>query len=175
MDRNQKLLSFLPTGALGIDRMAVGCYKTGALKALSSIFLWLTPIPWVMYGMDAGATILDDKYMFCEGSGMNPEVAKKVGKFFAYASGIVMAAAAAYQAQKFAKKMGMGKMTGLAGKMAGKIPGGLGKFAGMMGGAREDAGSFHPFNLLLLAIIGLSLYHSTNLQLFRKVETKKKL
>ena len=82
MDRNQKLLSFLPTGALGIDRMAVGCYKTGALKALSSIFLWLTPVPWVMYGMDAAATVLDDKYMFCEGGGMNPEVAKKVGKFF---------------------------------------------------------------------------------------------
>ena len=38
MNKNQKILSFLPTGALGIDRMAVGCYKTGAAKLLSSLF-----------------------------------------------------------------------------------------------------------------------------------------
>ena len=53
--------------------------------------------------MDVGASFLDNKYMFCDGTVMNPLLAKKVGKFFAYASGVAMAAAAAYQAQKFAK------------------------------------------------------------------------
>ena len=63
MNKNQKILSFLPTGALGIDRMAVGCYKTGAAKLLSSLFLWLTPIPYMWWGTDVAASFLDEKYI----------------------------------------------------------------------------------------------------------------
>jgi len=174
--KTQKLLSALPTGALGIDRMAVGCYKTGAIKGLSSVFLWLTPIPWIWWGMDVGATFLDNKYMFCDGKPMNPEMMKKVGKFFAYITGIVAAAAAAYQAQKMAKKFGakipgMGKL----GSLAGKIPGGMGKMAGKFAGkipgmkmfkggghAEKDTCLFSRYSsFMLLIVIGFSLLHGT--------------
>jgi hypothetical protein len=170
--KTQKLLSALPTGALGIDRMAVGCYKTGAIKGLSSVFLWLTPIPWIWWGMDVGATFLDKKYMFCDGRAMSPEMMKKVGKFFAYVTGIVAAAAAAYQAQKMAKKFGV-KMPGMGkmGKMAGKIPGGMGKMMGKIpgmgmfkGGAREEKDTclFSRYSsFMLLIVIGFSLLHGT--------------
>ena len=172
MDNKEKLLAVF-LGPLGINHMARGCYKTGGFKALSSLFLWLTPIPWVWWGMDVGASFLDNKYMFCEGSSMNPEMAKKVGKFFAYVSGVAMAAAAAYQAQQFAKKMGgkipgMGKMAGKIpgmGKMAGKIPGmagkipGMGKFGKMFGGGKEPESHFSTW--LLIPILILSLFHGS--------------
>jgi len=98
---------------------------------------------------------------------MNPEMAKKVGKLFAYASGIAMTAAAAYQAQKFAKKMG-GKIPGMGklGSLAGKIPGGMGRMAGkipgmgfMRGGGKEDTSCISMF--LLIPIILLSLFHGS--------------
>ena len=166
METKEKLLAVF-LGPLGINHFVRGCYKTGGLKALSSIFLWLTPIPWIWWGMDVGASFLDDKYMMCEGTAMNPEMAKKVGKLFAYASGIAMTAAAAYQAQKFAKKMG-GKIPGMGklGSLAGKIPGGMGKMAGMAGkipgmgfmrGGGKEESCISMF--LLIPIILLSLFH----------------
>ena len=184
METKEKLLAVF-LGPLGINHFVRGCYKTGGLKALSSIFLWLTPIPWIWWGMDVGASFLDQKYMMCEGTAMNPEMAKKVGKLFAYASGIAMTAAAAYQAQKFAKKMGgkipgMGKLGSLAGKipggmgrmagMAGKLPGGMGRMAGKMagkipgmgfmrGGGKEEQSCISMF--LLIPIILLSLFHGS--------------
>ena len=169
METKEKLLAVF-LGPLGINHFVRGCYKTGGLKALSSIFLWLTPIPWIWWGMDVGASFLDDKYMMCEGTAMNPEMAKKVGKLFAYASGIAMTAAAAYQAQKFAKKMG-GKIPGMGklGSLAGKIPGGMGKMAGMAGkipgmgfmrgGGKEEQTCISMF--LLIPIILLSLFHGS--------------
>jgi len=168
METKEKLLAVF-LGPLGINHFVRGCYKTGGLKALSSIFLWLTPIPWIWWGMDVGASFLDDKYMMCEGTAMNPEMAKKVGKLFAYASGIAMTAAAAYQAQKFAKKMG-GKIPGMGklGSLAGKIPGGMGKMAGMAGkipgmgfmrGGGKEESCISMF--LLIPIILLSLFHGS--------------
>ena len=166
METKEKLLAVF-LGPLGINHFVRGCYKTGGLKALSSIFLWLTPIPWIWWGMDVGASFLDDKYMMCEGTEMNPQMAQKVGKLFAYASGIAMTAAAAYQAHKFAKKMG-GKIPGMGklGSLAGKIPGGMGRMAGkipgmgfMRGGGKEEQTCISMF--LLIPIILLSLLHGS--------------
>jgi len=159
-------------GIFGIDRMALGCYKTGALKGLSSLFLWLTPIPYLWWGMDVGASALQDKYIFCDNAVLRPEVAKKIGKFFAHITGIVAAVAAAHQAQKMASKIpGMGKMAsripGMAnkipgmGKMASKIPRmasripGMGKF--MRGGGKENNYSLFSQNFILFLIIIFSL------------------
>ena len=90
-------------------------------------------------------------------------------KMVAYASGIAMTAAAAYQAQKFPKKMG-GKIPGMGklGSLAGKIPGGMGKMAGMAGkipgmgfmrGGGKEESCISMF--LLIPIILLSLFHGS--------------
>ena len=183
MENKEKLLAVF-LGPLGMNHFVRGCYKTGGVKALTSLFLWLTPVPWIWWGMDVGASFLDNKYMFCDGSAMNPESAKKIGKLFAYVSGIAMTAAAAYQAQKFARKMGgkipgmgslaggLGKIPGGMGKMAGKIPGGMGKIPGgmgkmagkfgkMFGGGKEIESHSSSSIFLLIPIILLSLFHGS--------------
>ena len=147
MNKNQKILSFLPTGALGIDRMAVGCYKTGAAKLLSSLFLWLTPIPYMWWGTDVAASFLDEKYMFCNGQA-TAETTQKITKLVTYITGIAAATWAAYKAKQFAGKMmgkvpGMGKIGNAMGSLGKKIPGGdtLGKMGSKMIGAPGKMGS----------------------------------
>ena len=161
MNKNQKILSILPTGVLGIDRMAVGCYKTGAAKMFSSLFLWLTPIPYMWWGTDAAASLFDEKYMFCNGQA-TAETTQKITKLITYITGIAAATWAAYKAKQFAGKMmgkvpGVGKMGKRLGSLGRKIPGGnmMGKAAGMgskmfRGGGRV---SFFWDYIILFAIL----------------------